>query len=365
VIVLWCYRDGGFLPAACRRLTANRPSRGGDAGRLGVAVEFRLLGRFEIEHAGRLIAVGRRAQRCLLGVLLLEANAAVPVERLIELLWDSDPPAGARGAIHVYVSRLRASVALGGEGAGGLRLVRSGDGYLAQVDPQAVDALRFRALVEQARGVREPAERARVLRGALRLWRGRPLEDVASERLQERLAGPWQEVRLGAIEAAIEAEMACGRHAEAVGELSALVVEHPYRERLSVLRMLALYHAGRQAEALSAYQDVRRVLVDQLGVEPGPELRELHQHILAGDTKLLLPSRGDPAPAATRASAAGTVPRQLPAAVRWFVGRQAELGTLTGLLEQITATGGTVVISAIDGMAGIGKTALQYFRECI
>jgi DNA-binding SARP family transcriptional activator len=323
-------------------------------------MEFRLLGPFEVEHEGRPLAVGRRRERCLLAVLLLEANTAVSVEQLAELLWHDAPPRDPRSTIHTYVSRLRGLLDADGQGRRGVRLTRSGQGYLATVDPGTVDALRFRSLVNQARGLVDPAERAALLRQALRLWRGPMLADVDFEHLQDRLAAPWQEARLAATEAAIDAELACARHHEIIGELRALTSEHPYRERLTALLMIALYRAGRQAEALEAYQRARRTLVDHLGIEPGPELRRLHERVLAGDTDLLAPAAGGQV-----AQPAAAVPRQLPAAPRHFTGRRAEMDALTGLLEETSATGGTVVISAIDGMAGIGKTALQYFRECI
>jgi DNA-binding SARP family transcriptional activator/tetratricopeptide (TPR) repeat protein len=321
-----------------------------------VPVEFRLLGRIEVTHEGASVTPGRRQQRCLLGLLLLEANTTVPVERLADLLWDDDPPAGARATIHTYVSRLRAVLDPDGDGRRGLRLVRSGDGYQARAEADAVDALRLRSLVEQARTVEDPAGRARLLRDALGLWRGPPLAHDASERLRSRLEPAWQELRLAGLEAAIEAELASRPPAELVGELGSLLAEHPLRERFTGLLMLALYRAGRQAEALAAYQNTRRVLVDRLGAEPGPELQQLHHRILDGDTDLLAtPPRDAPS---VPVSAAAITPRQLPAAVRHFTGRQSELDTLTRLLDDATGAAGTVVISAIGGTAGVGKTAL-------
>jgi DNA-binding SARP family transcriptional activator/tetratricopeptide (TPR) repeat protein len=320
-------------------------------------VEFQLLGRMEVLHEGAAVTPGRRQERCLLGLLLLEANTTVPVERLVDLLWDDAPPLRARATIHTYISRLRAALDPGGDGRCGLRLVRSGDGYQAQVDAGTVDALRLRCLAERARDVADPAQRARLLRDALGAWRGLPLADDASERLRSRLAPAWQELRLAALEAAIEAELACGRHAELVGELGGLLAEHPLREHLTGLLMLALYRAGRQAEALAAYQNTRRILVDHLGAEPGPDLRQLHQRILAGDADLLATPASDTRAAPVPAAVAVT-PRQLPAAARHFTGRQSEVDMLAGLLEDAAGAGGTVVISAIGGMAGVGKTSL-------
>ena len=325
-------------------------------------MEFRLLGSFEVEDGDRRLTPARRHERVLLGVLLLEAGTAVPTDRLADLLWDDEPPARARATMQTYISRLRAGLDPDGDGAHGFQLVRAGDGYAAQVDPEAVDALRFRALVERARAEDDAARRAGLLRRALELWKGPPLAGDASDLLRTRLIAPWQEMRLSALEAAVEAEMDDGRHGSVIGELRSLVAEFPYREHFTALLMLALYRAGRQAEALVAYQDARRALTDQLGVEPGSELRDLHQRILAGDRELLPTRDGGAetaaAPTAAQQPAAAPAPRQLPAATRHFIGRRDELDQLTSLIEQTGTAGGTVVISAIDGMAGIGKTAL-------
>ncbi|HEY3868233.1 MAG TPA: BTAD domain-containing putative transcriptional regulator [Actinocrinis sp.] len=318
----------------------------------GCRVEFRLLGRFEVEHEGRLLAVGRRRERCLLGVLLLEANTASSVERLVDLLWDAEPPSDPKAAIHTFVSRLRSGLDPDGDGRLGIRLLRSGGGYLAEADPAAVDALVFRDLVEQARGIADPARSAGMLRRALALWRGPLLADAASERLRERLGAPWQELGLLARESAVEAELACGRHRELVAELTVLNTDHPLREKFAGLLMLALYRSGRQADALELYARTDRRLRDDLGIEPGTELRELHRRMLCADPGL---AAGPVESAPPRREA---VPRQLPAAVRHFTGRIGELKTLVELVGEVGETGGTVVISAIDGMAGVGKTAL-------
>jgi DNA-binding SARP family transcriptional activator/tetratricopeptide (TPR) repeat protein len=330
-------------------------------------VEFRLLGRLEVEHEGRTLTPKRRQERRLLGVLLLEANTPVPVERLVGLLWDGLPPAGARATLQTYVSRLRSALDPDDGGGRGLRLLRSGDGYLAQVDPEAVDALRFRALVERAGTTGEAATRARALREALDLWRGPLLAGDASEHLSGRVATRWEEARLSAVEAAAEAGLACGQHVRLIGELRTLVAEHPYRERFTALLMLACCRAGRRAEALAAYQSARRVLIGELGLEPGPELRALHERVLAGDI--------EPAPPATEAAPSRTPAsqpaqsaqspqsnqlklRQLPSAPGNFMGRDAELGHLSAVARGSDADTGAVTISSIEGMAGVGKTAL-------
>jgi tetratricopeptide (TPR) repeat protein len=186
-----------------------------------------------------------------------------------------------------------------------------------------------------------------------------PFADAGCERLQREQVPPLSELRLQAAEWRAEAGLALGRHAELVGELAGWCAAEPLRERFAVLRMLALYRSGRQADALAAFQQARRMLVDELGVEPGEELRRLHQQVLARDPALAVPAEWDAAAAAGGLDAARVVPRQLPAAVARFAGRSGELGVLAGLAEEVASgAGGTVVISAIGGMAGVGKTAL-------
>jgi len=296
-------------------------------------VEFRVLGPVEVEHIGRPVDVGRRRERCLLGILLLHAGTAVPVARLIDLLWDGEASEAARAAVRVHVSRLRSRL-----GIGDALPVRSGDGYLMRVEPESVDALRFRGMVEQARGIVPAAERAALLRQALGLWRGPLLADAASDRLRDRIGAPWTELRLAALEAAIESELDCGRHRELVGELTALTAEHPERERFTGMLMLALYRSARQAEALEVFARRDRWFREELGLDPGPELRELHQRILASDPDLLV-DRTSSQPATPTNGLARIVPRQLPAAVRHFTGRAAELKVLSELLPESAAGG--------------------------
>src|ERR1035441_4022339 len=194
---------------------------------------------------------------------------------------------------------------------------------------------------------------------ALGLGGGVRFAEAGCERLQREQVPPLSELRLQAAEWRAEAGLALGRHAELVGELAGWCAAEPLRERFAVLRMLALYRSGRQADALAAFQQARRMLVDELGVEPGEELRRLHQQVLARDPALAVPAEWDAAAAAGGLDAARVVPRQLPAAVARFAGRSGELGVLAGLAEEVAnRAGGTVVISAIGGMAGVGKTAL-------
>jgi DNA-binding SARP family transcriptional activator/tetratricopeptide (TPR) repeat protein len=307
-----------------------------------VTVEFRLLGRLEAEHDGKRVQLVRRRERCLLGVLLLQPGKAVSVEHLVDLLWDGDPPPTARSMLRISVSRLRAQLDPEGTGGPGVRLLSRDGGYLVEVDPHRIDAHRFQSLVRRARAA-EPATRARLLREALLLWRGPVLADVAAPRLRERIAAALTESRASATELMIDSELACGRHRELIGELSALVADHPHRERLAGQLMLALYRSDRYADALAAYRSLRDRLVEDLGVDPGPDLRELHAAILRRDAKL----PHSPAP--------GGVPAQLPAAPADFTGRTEELAVLTKSLTARVDHGATMVIG---GAGGIGKTWL-------
>ena len=327
-------------------------------------VLFALLGPLEVDVGARRIAVGRRRERCLLAVLLLELGRVVPAERLIELLWEDDPPPQARRALHVHVARLRTVLVAGG--GDGVRLETAGAGYVLHADPQAVDVHRFRALVAQAHGEHSAEQRATLHRAALSLWRGPVLADIASDRLRERICGELEELRLRCLEDCLATELDLGRHSELVAELSAAVQANPYRERLRALLMLSLYRAGRQVEALEVFRKARSLLVEQFGVEPGPELRRLHEAVLRGDPSLdrvgvadLDGHAGVAAPTPTPDAAPVRTPRQLPADVAGFVGREDELSTLDERVDKDPShEPATLVISALAGTAGVGKTAL-------
>jgi DNA-binding SARP family transcriptional activator/tetratricopeptide (TPR) repeat protein len=319
------------------------------------AMEFRVLGPLEAYRNDKRVELGaRRRERCLLGVLLLEPGRLFSVERLVELLWDEEPPAHARSTVSNHVSRLRSRVDPDRSGRDGVRLIARGGGYLIDLVSDRVDAHRFTTLVEQAETLAEPADQSRVLRGALALWRGPLLADVCTDRLRARLGTRLNELRLTAIEAALLADLGCGRPGPAAAELAGLVEMHPDRERLLWLFMLALYRSGRQTEALAAYHRARQRLADQFGLDLGAEVQSLHEAILRCDPGLEL-SVGE----ATAVAGVGVParPAQLPAPHRHFVGRVAELRELDGLLAgQGERT--VVVISAIAGTAGVGKTAL-------
>jgi DNA-binding SARP family transcriptional activator/tetratricopeptide (TPR) repeat protein len=286
-------------------------------------MEFRILGPLEVLADGHSVDLAGQKQRALLALLLVEANRSVSRERLIDALWEDEPTATAQKALQVYVSQLRKL--LGKE-----RLVTQPAGYLLRAGPDELDLERFRRLHAEGK----PRE-------ALALWRGPPLAEFAQQRFARAEIARLEELRLACLEKRLEADLAASRHAEVAGELEALVEDHPLRERLRELQLLALYRSGRQAEALAAYQDARRVLVDELGIEPGKALRELQQAILRQDPSL------EPAPAREEPSES---------ARGVFVGRGAELAQLLDGLEDAIAGHGRLFL--LVGEPGIGKSRL-------
>ncbi len=316
--------------------------------------EFCLLGPLVVRSGGVVLPVSRGKQQAVLAALLLNAGRVVPLDELTETPWGADPPPSARGAVHNNVMRLRKAL----RATGGSRISTLPHGYMITVDPGELDLARFEDHLAAARTAARGAswDTAATRAGAaLSLWRGTPLEDVASELLAVREAPRLAEMRLQALEVRIDADLHRGRQGEVIGELRQLADAHPLREHLHALLMVALYREGRQAEALAAYQHARQILIDELGTEPGPGLRQLHQQVLAADPSLAAPEPAlwmrEPSPSAT--------PHELPAGARHFTGRSQELAALTGMLDTADQqTPGTVVISAIGGTAGAGKTAL-------
>jgi DNA-binding SARP family transcriptional activator len=316
-------------------------------------LEFCLLGPVVVRRGGVVLPVPRGRQRALLAVLLLNAGRVVSVGEIAETLWGPASLPSASVTVRNYVKRLRRVLG----DAGQVRIVTRSPGYLIRVDPGELDVTRFEALLEgardAARGGRSEAAAGQA-RAALALWRGDPLADVESEALTLREVPRLAELRLQAAELQADADLRLGRHGVAVAELERLAAAHPLREHLHALLMLALYRDGRQAEALAAYRRARRVLVAELGAEPGAELRELHRQIL---TTGPVGPPGDAGPADVRPGP--VMPRELPGPVPQFMGRAAELAGLTAMLEHASAQRPrAVVISAIAGMAGVGKTAL-------
>jgi DNA-binding SARP family transcriptional activator len=245
-------------------------------------MQLRVLGPVEASADGRLLPLGGTKQRAVLAMLGIEANRTVSADHLIEGLWGERAPASATKMVQNYVWRLRTVL---GEDAGAEILTR-GRGYELRIDPDSVDARRFQRLLAEAGRATNDGAPADAAREALALWRGPALSDVADEPFAAPAIRRLEELRVEAAELAIEADLAAGRHSEVAGEIEALVAEHPLRERLHAQRMLALYRCGRQAEALEAYRSARRTLVEEIGVEPGPDLRRLHEAILRQDASL-------------------------------------------------------------------------------
>jgi DNA-binding SARP family transcriptional activator/Flp pilus assembly protein TadD len=349
---------------------------------VAVRVEFGLLGPLVVRCQGAVVSIAQGKQRSLLAALLLDAGRLLTTGQLIEVLWGGAPPASGRAALHNQVKRLRDTLGESGRD----RIRTQPGGYLIHLEPGELDVTRMQDLLASAWAAARGGawEQASALAaGAVLLWRGQPLADVDSQILAGRIP-QLTESYLQAVETRLEAEVNLGRHAEVIGELRRLTADQPFREHTHALLMLALYRCGRQGEALAAYQSARELLVDELGSEPGPDLRALHRRILAADPALAPPdAENEPsAPARSPATEPETVepvnpdlvpeprvgaeperarpetPHQLPAGVRHFAGRNEQLGELARLLKEVGQPGRTVVISAVGGTAGIGKTAL-------
>ncbi|MDX6639472.1 MAG: hypothetical protein QOF12_483, partial [Solirubrobacteraceae bacterium] len=245
-------------------------------------MDFRILGPLEVWDDGSRLALGGGKQRALLAILLLHRGEVVSTDRLIDELWGERPPATAAKSVHVYVSHLRRIL---GDG----RLETHGHGYCLCAGPDDVDLTRFEHQAAQGRALLDqgdPHQAAALLRDALALWRGPPLGDLAYEPFAQGRAAQLQGLRPTVLEDRVEADLALGRDGELVAELYELLAEYPLRERLRGQLMLALYRAGRQAEALECFQEGRSMLVDELGLEPGPALQELERAILVQDPEL-------------------------------------------------------------------------------
>jgi predicted ATPase/DNA-binding SARP family transcriptional activator len=293
-------------------------------------VEFRILGPVEARSDSGPVDLGRPKQRALLAALLLRAGAATPRDALVDALWGESPPASAVQSLQVYVSGLRK--ALGAD-----RIETHGTSYRIVLEPGEVDLERFRALV--ARAGRDLDAAAATLREGLALWRGPALADLAAEPFALAERDRLEEERLHALELLGEAELAAGRHDVLLGELEALVAEHPYRESFRHQQVLALYRAGRQKDALEAYQAARAAL-DELGIEPSAELRELERAVLRQDPALDAPE-----------STSGLETR-LPTAPTPLVGRRLEIAAVTALLRSEAR------LVTLTGPGGTGKTRL-------
>jgi DNA-binding SARP family transcriptional activator/Tfp pilus assembly protein PilF len=341
--------SAGFLLVFLRSLPAIRFDASGwkDQSVSGEQdVELQLLGPVRLIRDGSAVTVGTRKQRFVLAVLALHTNQLVTVDRLIDLLWPERPPATARGIIHGHVSGLRAVLTTSGALAEGMALRREGPGYLLACDPMSIDAHRFTRLTTEAQAQADPGQQLAILDQALDLWRGPALADTAPEPTRGTLSRHLDEARLTVTERRLAVLLDLGRYDEAIPDLTRLADEHSERYRFTELLMTALHRTGRTAEALRIYRDTKQRLADEQGLDPPPRLRQLELAIL----------RDEPGPAKAPTGATPT-PAQLPADVYGFAGRAdaiARLNTLLGNTDQPTA----VVISAMSGTAGVGKTAL-------
>jgi tetratricopeptide (TPR) repeat protein/DNA-binding SARP family transcriptional activator len=321
----------------------------------------------EIEVAGTVRTPLRRRERCLLALLLLELNRVVPVDRLGELLWDGEPPERARRIVHGHVSRIRAFLADAGAGGNDVDLATVGRGYRLSAQPAIVDAHRFRTLVEEAREISGLPERMERLQAALALWRGPAMDNAASDWLRQRMCSGLEELRLTAVEELMSGSLALRRERIVLPQLAMVAAEQPGRERLVALHMRALYQAGRKAEALEVYRRARTHLAEQYGLDPGTELRDLNKAIVRDQLAVPAAATGADHPPRPASGGAGTtepgtsgtvVPRQLPADVIDFLGRGEELERIQALALDAGHLQSGLVIAAIDGLGGVGKTAL-------
>jgi DNA-binding SARP family transcriptional activator/tetratricopeptide (TPR) repeat protein len=341
-------------------------------------MRFSLLGPLVVADSagGRVVLTGPRL-RVLLAALLLHANIPVPAGELAEMVWDGSPPPGATSTLRSYVRRLRSAV-----DPAAARITASDPGYMIRVGQAELDILEFEALCRGTRAALRAggwADASAAAARALGLWRGVPLLDVPAEGLRREFVPRLERLRVQVLEDSVDAGLRLGRHQELIPQLLEVTARYPLQERFQAQLMLALASAGRRAHALGVYRQARQVLVDELGIEPGPELRDIHRQVLAGDVAQMPGGAGGiqpgevagPAVAGVLAGFGGVlarpagsgpelvIPRQLPAAVAHFAGRAAELAELTALLDRSAGQApGALVISAIGGTAGVGKTAL-------
>ncbi|MGH8794701.1 MAG: BTAD domain-containing putative transcriptional regulator, partial [Stackebrandtia sp.] len=312
----------------------------------------RLLGPVEVSDAeGGWVRAGAPKQCCVLAALALAPGRALSNEALADRLWSGSPPDSARGVVYGHVTRLRGLL----EGRHDVKLARArSDGYRLDMPAEQIDVFHMRRLVSRARATAEAGEHRQAVelwREAERLWRGPALSGLSGLWV-ERTRSQLEREHLGVLTGRFEAELTLGRHVEIVAELEELAARHPLSETLAAQLMLALYRCDRISDALSRYTDARNRLRDELGNEPGEQLRVLHRQILRQDPQL------SPAREAEPPDDAPPAPRQLPADVATFTGRRDQVAALVEATKSGDAAADVVVVSAVDGMGGVGKTAL-------
>ena len=329
-------------------------------------LEFRVLGPLQVAKDGRLLPLGGFKQRELLALLLLDRNRVVPRDRLVDALWGERPPASAANGIQIYVSKLRRLLSDGETGAAGA-IVTEPPGYRLRVPPGELDADQFERLIAEGRealGVANAEQAEKTFARALALWHGAPFADFGAESFAQAEIARLEELRRRALEERIEAQLSLGRHAEVTAELPPLIDQHPLEERLRAQLMVALYRSGRQADALAAYQDFRRLLADGLGLDPSPDLREIERRILRQDPALLAatPPRGAELASAAPAHSppAALTHTNLPVPPTPLIGREQELEEAGRLLRAHR-------LVTLTGPGGSGKTrlALQLANDAV
>ncbi|MGH3758717.1 BTAD domain-containing putative transcriptional regulator, partial [Actinophytocola sp.] len=327
-------------------------------------MELRLLGAVRLWHRGREVPLGRPRQRCVLAVLAMTPGEPVGVDQLVSRVWGEALPGDPRNVLYTHVSRLRRALAAadpdGGRDGGRSVLRRVSGGYLLDVEEDAIDLYRARRLTARARALAGrdwdgDLRAVELMVEASRQWHGVPLAGLSGGWVERTREGLGHE-RLALLSDGYAARLRLGQHASVVGPLSDLLADSPMAEPVAGMLMLALYRCGRQAEALGVYARLRRQLVEALGDEPGGPLRQLHEQVLRRD-----PALDRPAPTHAGRTETGdmpvTTPAQLPADVPGFAGRESDLARLDSLLAT-TEPPAAVVLSMIDGTAGVGKTAL-------
>jgi predicted ATPase/DNA-binding SARP family transcriptional activator len=305
-----------------------------------VAVEFRLLGDVEARLDGQRLEIGHVRQRCVLVALLVDANHPVPADQLIDRVWADEPPHKGRNALAAYISRLRQQFG----GADDVNFVREPGGYKLAVDPMSIDLYRFRQLSARARATADPVEAAALFDAALDLWRGEPFPSIDTPWVND-VRSALETERLSAELDRNDVALRAGRHAELLGPLTAALQAHPLDERIAGQLMLAQYRSGRQADALETYGQMRERLVEELGVDPSPALREVHQTILDGESAPIPAKPPAQPPAATRPHA------DLPRRATRFIGREQEVRRVAAALEDAP-------LVTLTGVGGVGKTRL-------